>query len=251
MGFKSLDNYLADKNKDFFILPNDKDYAEVVFLYRSRQDVLVADVHYIKTPEYSGYVHCCGKGCPACAKGLRVEPKFFVPLFNYKSNKIEYWDRTRTPYFERQLEGDVLSKFPNPSEWVFRITRNGAAGSRDTRYTIVAVGKNSTLPYDRILADHGMTLPDGYSAVCRDYTAAELNDLLNATTAVPTTEYGYVPTPRAAATEYQPASTSIPEPVSITPPAFGEGPDSFDAVPGVTDVNAPEATTDDLGDVNF
>ena len=253
MAFKSFDNYLSDKNKDFFLLPNDKDYADVIFLYRSRQDVLVADTHYVKSPDYSGYVHCCGKGCPACAKGIRVQTKIFIPLFNYKTNKIEFWDRSN--FFERQLESDILSKFPNPSEWVFRITRNGEAGSQDTRYSIVAQGKNSTYPYEKILADHGITLPQGYSAACRDCTSAELNDMLNATSSTPTNEYGYIPTPRASANEYQPASTSIPEPVSVEPPVFGDAPTVPEAVPGMPIVEAvpasAEEATDDLGDVNF
>lgn len=256
MAFKKFDQYVADKNKDFFLLPNDKDYADVIFLYRGRQDVLVADTHYIKSPDYSGYVHCCGRGCPACAKGIRVQTKIFIPLYNYKTNKIEFWDRTN--YFERQLESDVLSKFPNPSEWVFRITRNGEAGSVDTTYSIVAQGKNSSYPYDKILADFGIKLEDGtgYESACRDCSSDEVRDMLNATAPTPTTEYGYVPTPRASATDYQPESTSIPEPVSVEPPAFGNAPEAPEFVPGATadvpfDESTSEETVDDLGDVNF
>jgi len=256
MAFKSFDQYVSDKNRDFFLLPNDKDYADVVFLYRNRNDVLVADTHYVKSPDYSGYVHCCGRGCPACAKGIRVQTKIFIPLFNYKTNKIEFWDRSN--HFERQLEADVLSKFPNPSEWVFRITRNGEAGSVDTTYSIVAQAKNSNYPYERILADHNITLPAGYEAACKDCTSAELNDMLNATASTPTAEYNYVPTPRASANDYQPISTSIPEPVSVEPPAFGNVPDMPEYVPGAVqeegvpfDEDRPAETSDDLGDVNF
>lgn len=261
MAFKSLDKYVEDKNKDFFLLPNNKDFADVIFLYRGRQDVLVADTHYIKSPDYSGYVHCCGKNCPACEKGIRVQSKLFIPLFNYKTGKIEFWDRST--YFERQLENDVLSKYPNPSEWVFRITRDGKPNDQNTRYTIVAQGKNSKYPYEKILADHNITLPDGYESACSDRSADELKSLLNATTATPTSEYSYVPTPRASANDYQPASTSIPEPVTVPVPEYNTeyaGPDA--AVPGmppvidegVPFVESSPATTDqsdDLGDVNF
>ncbi len=265
MAFKTLSQYTEDKNKDFFILQNDGDSADVIFLYRNANDVLVANTHYIKSAEYSGYVHCCGKGCPACAKNLRSDTKLFVPLFNYSTGKIEFWDRN-TYYFEKQLMNDVISKYPNPSEWVFRITRHGQANSRDTRYQIVAVGKNSTNPYEKILADHNMTLPQGYEACVRDLTPSEMQAMLNSTDdAAPTSEYSYVPTPRASSNDYQPASTSIPEPVSVVPPAIGDGPAEY--VPGMeapvpevpftegstvlSPTDSAEESTDDLGDVNF
>lgn len=268
MAFKSFDKYIEDKNGQFFLLPNDKDYADVIFLYRNVQDVLVADTHYIKSPDYAGYVHCCGRGCPACAKGIRVQTKIFIPLYNYKTNRIEFWDRTT--HFERQLQNDVLSRFPNPSEWVFRITRNGAAGSVDTTYSIAAQGKNSSYPYDAILASNQITLPEGYSAVCKDLTAAEITDMLNVSnTSAPAPEFNYVPSPRASTTNYQPVSTTIPEPVTIDPPAYGEGPAEYvpgmmpeqpvepnspvEPVPFVEDGPVVESDTpsDDLGDVNF
>ena len=50
MAFKSFNQYQEDKNGEFFVLPNDKDYADVIFLYRSAADVLIAEgVHYLST----------------------------------------------------------------------------------------------------------------------------------------------------------------------------------------------------------
>lgn len=273
MAFKSFDKYMEDKNKNLFLLPEDKDYADVIFLYRSVKDVLVADTHYIKSPDYSGYVHCCGNGCPACAKGIRVQTKIFIPLYNYKTNRIEFWDRTNR--FERQLQADVLSKFPNPSEWVFRITRNGASGSIDTTYSIMPEGRNASFPYEAILSSQHATFPDEYSTVCRDYSPGELSTLLNSNAASSssssTVTYDYVPSPRASASSYVVPSTSIPEPVSVVPPSFGQQPSDIADVPYVADIPFSESTTvasdslaftgndtdintdgtDDLGDVNF
>ncbi len=234
MAFKTFDNYIADKNGSFFLLPNDKDFADVIFLYRNIKDVLVADVHYIKSPDYSGYVHCCGRGCPACSKGLRIQTKIFIPLYNYKTNRIEFWDRSN--HFERQLMNDVLNRYPNPSEWVFRVTRNGEAGDVNTTYSIVAQGKNTRYPYDKILLDNGLTLPEGYSAVCLDRTPGEVSAMLNTDSSVPTSEYNYIPTPRASSNNYQPASTSIPEPVNVPIPEYGNE-DELSNVPGM---NVPE-----------
>ena len=82
MGFKSVTSYNEEKFNGLFLLRNDGDSADVIFLDRNIDDVLVADTHYVKSADYSGYVHCCGKGCPACAKGIRIQTKLFIPLYN-------------------------------------------------------------------------------------------------------------------------------------------------------------------------
>lgn len=61
MGFKSVKSYNDARYGGMFLLKNDGDYADVIFMYQDIEDVLVADTHYIKSPDYSGYVHCCGK----------------------------------------------------------------------------------------------------------------------------------------------------------------------------------------------
>ena len=176
MAFKTMDQYNEEKYGGFFSLRNDKDYADVVFLYRSSRDVLICDAHYIKSAEYSGYVHCCGKGCPVCGKGIRVQTKLFIPLYNYSTGQVEFWDRNVR--FENQLVTDVFDKYPNPSEVVFRITRNGAYGDINTTYSIVAKGANSPesgcKTYQQILAENNIIFPDYYSQVVKEYSAGEL-----------------------------------------------------------------------------
>jgi len=107
MAFKTVKTYNEEKFGGLFLLRNDGDFADVVFLYQSIDDVLVADTHYIKSSEYTGYVHCCGSGCPACAKGIRVQTKLFIPLYNIQDHEIQFWDRTMR--FEPQLNQDVFS----------------------------------------------------------------------------------------------------------------------------------------------
>lgn len=93
MAFKKVTEYNEEKYANWFVLPDDGDSEEVVILYKDIEDVLVADVHYIKC-EDSGYVHCLGKGCPACSKGIRVQPKLFIPLYIPSKEEIVFWDRT-------------------------------------------------------------------------------------------------------------------------------------------------------------
>ena len=160
MAFKSLKDYNEEKFGGLFLLRNDGDYADVVFLYPSEDDVMVGDVHYIKSSEYSGYVQCTGKGCPACAKGIRVQTKLFIPVFNITAGEVQFWDRGIR--FETQLRNDVFKNFPNPTEYVFRITRHGVANSVDTTYEIQAIGKNGAYPYAQILEENHVEFPKYY-----------------------------------------------------------------------------------------
>ena len=216
MAFKSFSQYQADKNGEFFVLPNDKDYADVIFLYRNTEDVLVADVHYITSSTYKGYVHCCGTGCPACnygERGIRLDHKLFIPLYNIQKNKIEFWDRST--FFEQVLQKAVFASYPVPWQTVFRITRRGEAGSRDTKYDIVPIARNSSMTYDKILSDLGVTLPDHYSVICKEMSAAEMSAVLTSKPAASDLQdYGYVPIPRG---ETAPEIT-VPTPQYSAPP---------------------------------
>lgn len=204
MGFKKVSAYTAEKYGDKFVLQNDQDYADVVFLYQSEDDVLIADAHYINTPDYVGYVHCCGHGCPACAKKIRVQQKLFIPVYNATKEEVEFWDRT--PKFLPQLNQDVFKNFPNPSEFVFRVTRNGAAGSIDTRYAISVCGNNKT-PYAQILSANNMQMPDAYEKIIRDVDAttmtAWLNTSNNGNSYSASNLPDYTPTPRVSVAQQQ------------------------------------------------
>lgn len=253
MAFKSFSQYQEDKNGDFFVLPNNGDSAEVVFLYKSPDDVLVGDVHYLNTASYKGYVHCCGKGCPACnygERGIRVDHKIFIPLYNIQKNKIEFWDRTT--FFEQVLQEKVFRPFPNPSEAVFRITRNGAAGDRNTKYEIDPIGRNVSVPYESILAGFNVTFPDGYSKICKEMTADEMYKALNTSTSTTDLQdYGYVPVPRVAPAADVPVpdmpTIPIPDynPVSVGSPIEG------DAVLDALNLPVPDDSEDNLDDVKF
>ena len=177
--FKTIEEYNERRFGGFFLLRNNGDYADVVFLYQSPRDVLVADCHYIKSNDYVGYAHCCGdKSCPACGKGIRVQTKLFIPLYNINAGEIQFWDRGIR--FENQLMSEVFKNFPNPSEFVFRITRHGDAGDMNTTYSITAVGRNTApeFQYDAILSSSNTSMPAAYESVCRTYSSLEFTQLL-------------------------------------------------------------------------
>lgn len=204
MAFKSVEQFNDERYHNLFRLVNDGDSADVVFLYQSMKDMLVAQAHYVRSSEYSGYVHCCEQGCPACSKGIRVQTKLFIPVYNINKGAIEFWDRSMK--FEPQMEKDVFQRFPNPSEYVFKITRRGVANDINTTYEITAVGRNAQLPYADILAKFNAKMPDYYENIVKTVSISDLSGMLisqaNDNSAV---SQDYVPVPRAG---YQ---SSIPE----------------------------------------
>lgn len=177
MAFKSLVDYNDEKYGNKFILQNDGDTADVIFLYRQKRDAQVAEAHYIKSAVQSGYFHCIGVGCPACAKGIRVQRKIFIPLYNIKTQQIEFWDRTTK--FDAQLERDVFMNFPNPSDYVFRITRHGEPNDINTHYDIRAVAENDLISYDAIMAKFNATFPEYYDNIIKEVSASDMSKMLN------------------------------------------------------------------------
>lgn len=250
MAFKTMTQYDEERFGGFFLLRNDGDYADVIFLYRNKDDVLIGDVHYIKTPDYTGYVHCTERNCPACEKGIRVQSKLFIPLYNITDGEIQFWDRSTR--FENQLVQDVFSKYPNPSEFVFRIQRQGAAGDINTKYNIWAVGKNKLMDYNQILLTNNATMPDAYENICKTYCSTELHSILN-TSANSSTSYeansmpDYQVTPRVPMNDMD-----IPDVPDFGVPEVS--PSIGDDLPEFTPENlsASEDVTDELPpNVNF
>ena len=235
MAFKSVTQYNDERFGGLFTLRNDGDFKDVIFLYQSVDDVLIADTHYIKSADYSGYCHCKGRGCPACGKNIRVQNKLFIPIYDIEANEIVFWDRNAR--FEQQLMNDVILKYPNPSEYVFRITRKGAANDINTVYSIMAVGKNTVKSYSQILAENNATMPEYYENVCKDFSTTEMSIHLNQDSdsnssamqdyqAIPRTT---VPTPTDYTPSELPNSSMIPSgdviPDDVSDDDDGEGPD--------------------------
>lgn len=207
MAFKTVNTAKAEKHEGKFVLENDGDTAEVIFLYRCSDDMLVADTHYIKTNEYSGYVHCNEGGCAACAKNLRVQQKLFIPMYvisinGQQVNEIRFWDRNMR--FEPVLSQAIFKNYANPSEFIFRVTRNGVHGSKETTYGIQVAFKNTSLPFDKIMADNGATFPEYYEHIVKEVPNVTLSQWLasaNSANAIANADIPeYVPTPRVSVT---------------------------------------------------
>ena len=248
MAFRTVDQFNKERGyENYFTLRNDGDSADVVFLYRGTQDVLVADAHYIKSESYSGYIHCCGRGCPACGKNIAVRSKLFIPMYNITNQKIEFWDRNMS--FENQLNQDVFARYPNPSEYVFRITRHGQPRDVNTTYQIQVVAKNDVMPYDVVFATFHTKVPDVYETVIKEFSSGELYSMLNPTSSTNSTtssegyssgnelpSYQVTPRPAYKAPEPDMASSTV---------------DAIDDEDVPFDVEESSSTDEDLEDPGF
>ena len=202
-----MKEYNEERYGGKFLLQDDGDSADVIFLYQSEDDAMIADVHYIKSSEYSGYVHHCAYGCPACAKGIRVQNKFFIPMYVIGADEIQFWDRN-VGKFQAVIRNAVFNRYPNPSEYIFRITRHGVANDVNTTYEITAVAKNTLMSYNEILAKFNAKMPDYYSKIVREVTPDEMSRMLasSATEASVSDTYEmpkYQITPRVSVTNVQ------------------------------------------------
>ena len=182
---------------------------------------------------------------------LKVETKLFIPLYNlkqtdrmngdHKVENIEFWDRMVS--FDKTLDRDVFYNYANPSELVFEIVRNGEASSRDTRYGIRAIAKNTIISYDDILAKFNAKMPDYYSKIIKEFSADELAELLkntvtrNSNNSNTTDLPDYTPIPRAG---YQ---SSIPD-------TYVDASEAVNIQVDTPDVNAASAI-DEAGDEEF
>ena len=229
MAFKTAKQYNDERFGGMFLLRNDGDCKDVIFLYRNEADVLVADTHYVKSADYSGYVHCTGRGCPACGKGLRIQTKLFIPLYDVESGEILFWDRSMQ--FENQLMQDVFERYPNPSEYVFRITRHGVARDVNTTYSIQAIAQNTYKSYNEICRENNTSFPECFEKVCKEVSSQNLSSMLSsdnvAGTGAASGVSGGLPnyqiTPRAprgaAAAADAPATVSTPASSGVSVPA--------------------------------
>lgn len=175
---KTISQYNEERYANTFQLKNDHDQADVIILYESVDDVVVHDAHYIVSDDFNGYVECLGKqnGCPACHygdRGIRIQSKMFIPVYNVETGELLFWDRN-VRFYNAQFESDVFRKYPNPSEYVWRITRHGETGSYDTRYSIVAVGRTPEgYSYDKILEENGLTKENLFERICKTWSVAD------------------------------------------------------------------------------
>lgn len=133
----------------FFSLRNDGDKATVRFLYDGIEDVNGMSVHEVSVNGKMRSVNCLREygdpvdACPMCAANFPVRKKYFIPLYNFDTDRIEVWDRGGK---WGQKLSSLCAHYPTLVAHRFEIERHGAAGSTQTTYDIYPL---QDVPEDR------------------------------------------------------------------------------------------------------
>ena len=146
-GIADAEKYGGQGGTGYFRLENDKDVARVRFLFDSIDDVEGFAVHEVEIDGKKRYVNCLREYgqpvdvCPFCADGKFVTVKYFIPLYNIDTGKIQTWERGKK--FGQKLSS-LCARYPHLVSHTFEIERNGKAGDQQTTYEIYETGSDDT-----------------------------------------------------------------------------------------------------------
>ena len=141
-----------ERNQDinqigFFSLKNHGDEAVVRIMHDTVASLDLMSVHNIKLGEKYRRVNCIRNAneplanCPMCAAGIKLEQKLYIHLVQYQQDENgnmqaypKIWERSAA---YASVLANLINEYGPLSDNVFKIKRNGAAGSRDTKYDIM------------------------------------------------------------------------------------------------------------------
>ena len=134
----------------FFSLKNDGNEAIVRFMHDTTESFDMHSTHPVKVNDrYTGYASCLRSSlkdpiekCPLCQNKININNNIFIHLIQYIKDEStgsiiaqpKIWVRNVT--YARTLSS-LMNEYGPLSESIFKIRRNGAAGSRDTTYDIM------------------------------------------------------------------------------------------------------------------
>lgn len=132
---------------EFFNLKNDGDFAVVRFLYSDVSEFDIFTCHNVTINGKYRKVSCIREphdsteACPLCASGNNISNRFFIKMLEYRMNasgQMEVhpvvWERSMS--YASRLKS-MLDEYGPLKDCLFKVKRNGAAGSMDTTYDIL------------------------------------------------------------------------------------------------------------------
>jgi len=141
------DRYGGQGGAGYFSLKNNKDVAQVRFMYDSIDDVEGCAVHQVEIDGKKRWINCLRSynepldSCPFCAKKRFQQAKLFIPLYNIDEDKVQVWERGKK-FFGKI--SSLCARYPHLVSHVFEIERNGNKGETTTTYEIYEVNKDDT-----------------------------------------------------------------------------------------------------------
>lgn len=147
------DKYGGQGGGGYFSLKNDKEVAQIRFLYDNIDDVEGLSVHQVTVGGKKRYVNCLREyndpvdACPFCRAGKYTQAKLFIPVYHIKEDKVLVWERGKQ-FFQvmsslcaRYGEGGLVSH-------VFEIERHGKPNDTNTTYQPYEVSQDDTTMED-------------------------------------------------------------------------------------------------------
>lgn len=137
----------------YFSLANNGDEAIVRFMFDSVEEFDVIDVHTAQVNGKSRKVNCIREAtgdlsdCPFCDAQKPLQRRFYIHLLEYTRNERgeivstpKVWERSSA--YITTLK-NLCQEYSPLSDNIFKIKRNGAAGSVDTTYDILFANPNT------------------------------------------------------------------------------------------------------------
>lgn len=131
----------------FFKLANDKDEAIVRFMHDDVQSFEILGTHSVQVNGKFRRINCIRTpmqpvdNCPICAKGEKIDYRFFIHLLQYVNNpdgsvsvEPKVWERSLS--YATKLK-EYLNNYGPLSDIVCKIVRHGVAGDMKTDYEII------------------------------------------------------------------------------------------------------------------
>lgn len=227
-------NYQQKDDKPYvgyFTLKNDKDYAIVRIMHDSPADFDMVTGHRFTVNDKLRMVNCLREDlndpvekCPLCAAGKKTEDKIYIHLIEYSMDPQgqiiatpKIWERSAS-YANTLI--NYINEYGPLSDVIFKLTRNGEAGSKKTTYDLMYTNPNVYRPE---LYPKKSELFEGYKAVGNavwTLKADKLNEMLSGAPASTTPSQAPVEvTPRVMPTTQQSMTQANPVPTYEVPAA--------------------------------
>ena len=169
----------------FFSLKNDMDCARVRFMYSKPEDMEGFSVHKVQVGDKERYVNCLRDydspidDCPFCRERMKLDAKFFVPLYNVDTEEVQIWERGKK--FYGKISG-FFARNPNLVSGVFDVERHGKPRDTATTYEIYPVETDDTTLEDL------PEIPQILGGIVLEKTAEDMEDYLATGSFPPTDE---------------------------------------------------------------
>ncbi len=148
---------------DWFGLKQDRETAQIRFLYNTIEDVYFDVVHEVNVNGRNRTISCLNSrgdnidGCPMCKAGYQQKVLLYIPVYDYRDKKVKIW--TRSKNFLSQIQGLMMRNNPL-SGTIFEIMRNGAPRDSKTTYLIQPIAMNDGTTVEALLGQAQAAIPD-------------------------------------------------------------------------------------------